>query len=88
MPTAARACGDRDSHETLWPRYASVAPTSGLVTRDVHEARHYLDVSVPGGTDDHGADAAGLVRDGTMLRAGIAGHDHAEPPESSPAATP
>lgn len=40
-----RACYDCHSNETRWPWYSHVAPTSWLVTRDVHEARSELNFS-------------------------------------------
>ncbi|MCB9896553.1 MAG: heme-binding domain-containing protein [Planctomycetes bacterium] len=40
-----RACYDCHSHETVWPWYASVAPASWLVARDVEEGREHLDFS-------------------------------------------
>ena len=40
-----RSCYDCHSHETRWPWYAHVAPTSWLVVHDVHEGREHLDFS-------------------------------------------
>jgi hypothetical protein len=40
-----RACYDCHSHETRWPWYAWVAPTSWLVADDVHQGRKHLDFS-------------------------------------------
>lgn len=42
---ARRACFDCHSHETRWPWYASVAPVSWLVQRDVDEGRRELNFS-------------------------------------------
>jgi hypothetical protein len=38
-----RSCYDCHSRKTRWPWYAHVAPTSWLVTHDVHHARRHLD---------------------------------------------
>lgn len=40
-----RACYDCHSHETVWPWYAHVAPTSWLVVHDVNHGRRELDFS-------------------------------------------
>ena len=40
-----RACYDCHSHETVWPWYSAVAPTSWLVAHDVHEGRDELNLS-------------------------------------------
>jgi mono/diheme cytochrome c family protein len=60
-----RACGDCHSHETEWPWYSFVAPAAWLVEHDVREARSHFNVSDPG-VDDHGDDAAKLLRQGDM----------------------
>lgn len=39
------ACYDCHSHETTWPWYSHIAPASWLVTSDVNEGRHHLDLS-------------------------------------------
>jgi mono/diheme cytochrome c family protein len=39
---AERACFDCHSNQTEWPWYASVAPISWLVQRDVNEGREHL----------------------------------------------
>jgi hypothetical protein len=44
----ARSCYDCHSNETAWPWYASVAPASWLVARDVHEGREHLNFSTWG----------------------------------------
>jgi hypothetical protein len=65
---AARACFDCHSNETAWPWYASVAPASWLVQRDVSEGRRELNFSEWDRT--RGAkkaqDAVELVREGEM----------------------
>lgn len=38
-----RSCYDCHSRKSRWPWYATVAPVSWLVARDVHEAREHLD---------------------------------------------
>jgi hypothetical protein len=40
-----RACYNCHSHETIWPWYSYVAPSSWLVARDVHEGRRHLNFS-------------------------------------------
>ena len=42
---AKRVCFDCHSNETVWPWYASVAPMSWLVQRDVEEGREHLNFS-------------------------------------------
>jgi hypothetical protein len=42
---AVRACFDCHSNETRWPRYASVAPFSWVVQRDVETARDVVNFS-------------------------------------------
>jgi heme-binding protein len=42
---ARRACFDCHSNETEWPAYASIAPASWLVQRDVDEGRAVLNLS-------------------------------------------
>ena len=61
-----RTCGDCHSHETAWPWYSYVAPMSWLVQYDVDEARSHFNVSLWGPDQDHGDEAAGLVREGEM----------------------
>lgn len=61
----ADACADCHSHETAWPWYASVAPVSWLVQRDVDEGREAFNVSTwprVGEADE----AAETVLDGEM----------------------
>jgi hypothetical protein len=52
-PLLHRACYNCHSNETIWPWYASVAPASWLVGRDVREARSHLNFS-EWGTYDSG----------------------------------
>ncbi len=40
-----RACYDCHSHETVWPWYAQVAPTSWLLAHDVDEGREKVNFS-------------------------------------------
>ena len=42
---AKQACFDCHSNETEWPAYASIAPASWLVQRDVNEGRAILNLS-------------------------------------------
>ena len=39
------ACYDCHSHETQWPLYSRIAPSSWLVVSDVNEGRQHLDLS-------------------------------------------
>ena len=61
-----RACKDCHSNETIWPWYSSIAPMSWLVTRDVTEGRSHFNVSEWGREENHGEEAADLVRDEEM----------------------
>lgn len=61
-----RACKDCHSNETEWPWYSSTAPASWLVQRDVEEARPHFNVSEWGTVENHGDEAAELVRAGEM----------------------
>ncbi len=45
MDLFRRACFDCHSNETIWPRYAKVAPFSWLVARDVNRGREKLNFS-------------------------------------------
>ena len=61
-----RACGDCHSNETVWPWYSQIAPVSWLVQHDVDEGRSHFNVSEWGRPENHGDDAADLVREGEM----------------------
>jgi hypothetical protein len=61
-----RVCRDCHSHETRWPWYASVAPASWLVYRDVHEGRAHFNVSQWGQGNQHADEAADMLREGEM----------------------
>jgi mono/diheme cytochrome c family protein len=61
-----RACRDCHSNETEWPWYSFVAPASWLVQRDVEEGRSHFNVSEWGREENHGDEAAKLVREGEM----------------------
>ncbi|MEE2703186.1 MAG: heme-binding domain-containing protein [Myxococcota bacterium] len=61
-----RACRDCHSNETVWPWYSYVAPVSWLVSSDVNEGREHLNVSDWGRPDQHGDEAAEMVREGDM----------------------
>ena len=67
---AERACYDCHSNRTRWPWYASVAPVSWLVQRDVVEGREKLDFTAFDTRNEHVADAvkeaAETVRKGEM----------------------
>lgn len=62
----SRVCKDCHSNETQWPWYSFVAPISWLVQRDVAEGRSHFNVSEWGRKEDHGDEAAELVREGEM----------------------
>ncbi|HEV7500132.1 MAG TPA: heme-binding domain-containing protein, partial [Vicinamibacteria bacterium] len=40
-----RACWDCHTHETRWPLYARIAPSSWLMARDIHNGRNHLNFS-------------------------------------------
>ena len=61
-----RSCKDCHSNQTEWPWYSVVAPVSWLVQRDVNEGRSHFNISEWGRDENHGDDAAKLVRDGEM----------------------
>jgi hypothetical protein len=50
------ACYDCHSHETKWPLYSRIAPSSWLVVSDVNEGRKHLDFS------DWPADPAAIAK--------------------------
>jgi mono/diheme cytochrome c family protein len=58
-----RACADCHSNESVWPPYASVAPASWLIQRDVDEGRKKFNVSEPFSGGD---EAARMVQRGAM----------------------
>jgi hypothetical protein len=51
-----RSCRDCHTHETRWPWYSQIAPTSMLLARDVREARDELNFSEWGDYDAETAD--------------------------------
>jgi len=61
-----RACKDCHSHETVWPWYASIAPASWLLQRDVEEGRSKFNVSRWGKGEQEADEAASMVRKGEM----------------------
>lgn len=61
-----RACKDCHSNETVWPWYASVAPVSWLLQRDVEEGRSHFNVSRWGEGKQDADEAASMVRKGEM----------------------
>jgi len=63
---ARRACFDCHSNETEWPVYASVAPVSWLVQRDVTEGRAVLNFSEWPRPQEEATKAAEEVREGEM----------------------
>ena len=61
-----RVCRDCHSNETVWPWYSHVAPVSWLVAADVEEGREHLNVSEWARPEQHGDEAAEMVREGEM----------------------
>jgi hypothetical protein len=61
-----RACYDCHSNETVWPWYSAVAPASWIVQWDVDTARSHFNVSEWGRDENHGEEAADMVRSGEM----------------------
>jgi hypothetical protein len=65
--TLARlACFDCHSNETVWPAYASIAPMSWLVQRDVDEGRAVLNFSEWPRLQQEAKEAAEEVLEGEM----------------------
>ena len=63
---AKQACFDCHSNETVWPAYASIAPASWLVQRDVDAARAVLNFSEWTRRQEEAEEAAEEVREGEM----------------------
>jgi mono/diheme cytochrome c family protein len=63
---AKQACFDCHSNETEWPGYASIAPASWLVQRDVNEGRAVLNFSEWTRPQEEAKEAAEEVREGEM----------------------
>ena len=63
---ARRACFDCHSNETEWPAYASIAPVSWLVHRDVNEGRAVLNFSEWSRPQEEAKEASEEVREGGM----------------------
>jgi mono/diheme cytochrome c family protein len=61
-----RACADCHSNATRWPWYSHIAPVSWLVQHDVDDARVHFNVSEWDRPDQHGDEAAQLVRQDDM----------------------
>jgi mono/diheme cytochrome c family protein len=61
-----QVCKDCHSNETEWPTYSFVAPMSWLVQSDVEEGRSHFNVSEWGRDENHGDEAAKMVRAGDM----------------------
>lgn len=59
-------CFDCHSNETEWPWYASVAPLSWLVQKDVDEGREHLNFSEWDREQKHADDAAEEYEEGHM----------------------
>lgn len=62
----SRVCKNCHSNQTDWPWYSFVAPASWLVQRDVEEGRSHFNVSEWGREENHGDEAADLLRNGEM----------------------
>jgi mono/diheme cytochrome c family protein len=63
---AKQACFDCHSNETEWPAYASVAPVSWLVQRDVNEGRAALNFSEWQRPQEEAAEASEKLLEGEM----------------------
>ena len=63
---AKQACFDCHSNETQWPAYASIAPTSWLVQRDVNEGRAALNFSEWARPREEAKEASETVLEGEM----------------------
>ena len=63
---ARQACFDCHSNETEWPAYASFAPASWLVQRDVNEGRAVLNFSEWQRPQEEAREAAEEVSEGEM----------------------
>ena len=63
---AKRACFDCHSNETEWPAYASIAPVSWLVQRDVDEGRAVLNFSEWQRPQEEAAKASEELLEGEM----------------------
>jgi hypothetical protein len=63
---AKQACFDCHSNETEWPVYASIAPVSWLVQRDVNEGRAVLNFSEWSRPQEEAKDTAEEVLEGEM----------------------
>jgi mono/diheme cytochrome c family protein len=63
---AKQACFDCHSNETTWPAYASIAPVSWLVQRDVNEGRAALNFSEWVRAQEEAKEAPEEVREGEM----------------------
>ena len=61
-----RACYDCHSNETVWPWYASIAPTSWLLQRSVDGGRSALNFSEWARPQDEAGEAAETVQEGEM----------------------
>ena len=63
---AKQACFDCHSNETKWPGYASIAPVSWLVQRDVNEGRAVLNFSEWPRPQEEAKEAPEEVMEGEM----------------------
>jgi hypothetical protein len=63
---AKQACFDCHSNETEWPAYASIAPASWLVQRDVNEGRAVLNFSEWSRSREEAKEAPEEVLEGEM----------------------
>jgi hypothetical protein len=63
---AKQACFDCHSNETEWPAYASIAPASWLVQRDVNEGRAVLNFSEWPRPQEEAKEASEAVLEGEM----------------------
>ena len=63
---AKQACFDCHSNQTEWPAYASIAPASWLVQRDVNEGRAVLNFSEWSRSQEEAKEASEDVLEGEM----------------------
>lgn len=63
---ARRACFDCHSNETVWPWYASVAPTSWLVQDHVEDGRRHLNLSTNTWKGDAREEIREVIEEGEM----------------------
>ncbi len=61
-----RACFDCHSHETVWPWYSNIAPSSWLVQRDVERGRKKMNFSDWGRRSEDAEEIREVILEGEM----------------------